>query len=1013
MRREYFGGLLGLLSDRELTRLLIVGSQAPSAWRRWLLHLDGGRELLEALQRERDSRRARARDPALTIDLRTARTWWPDTERNSLGLAALRANLPRFWSTLTAGAPRYTLLLSNAGARLDRQWLADLLVRTPEVQSVTYVSRRSGAGAWNWPLSLGIPDAAAGDRLYRELDTGRYRGLYKPVRLGREGAEVDVLLYPGSLSDKELGQLSAKADAVFALGNAELDPEAANRRMRTLMQRYQAGLSAVCFVPREERGAWVSTVVRELSHNRDVADALFEARLDDARGGEDGSVIRRELSAPMMLGDPAFLERSTIESFAHRLADGLMYSPYPDSSLSVSEDARRLIGYDRGLASLHELGSDLKARIAALTWDSERGDAARLVRLRAEIEQAVARPVLWSAPSVAGVPERPAASAPTARRATPRPVSFDISASAPAPEPPPAAVPGAKSALEPEAPAAHGTQREERSLQVRLTEAARPPASPPAEVLVPHTTYRAHFLIAAEALEGALVASEPLDERPLDPDAAGHALVLIFCPLSAVRAGDGDPYVPAPTQRSLWLPRTGRSDTAEIFFDSGEQVEHFRARVILTHNNRVLQTLLLHADGDGRPAFDPENRYLPGFSSAPHRPPTDITFVVNDNPAGASGVATLLPDSASFIEPPGLTRLVEHIKARLSETNVSVVGGQQRAPLGQQPALGDENVIALIRDLAKYGVAIVQELRDHNLLGRFDSARRVQVVEAVDSAFLPVEFFYTGPPPKSTAKLCPHAVEALAPGKESVHVACRHRRDREFVCPAGFWAFQKCIERQSSRQDAKHHLAPVDADTQSLGPFAHALLAASVRADAQMAGPQGLPTLAQRPPRQVAHVRTWDEWKRQVENAAPRLMLLMPHSADSAETPGIPALEVSGDLLESIELEFGYVQPEGATGPGPVVFLLGCSTALNELPFLAFARKFATAGAVLVVGTLATVHATQAHRLATLLIREVDADPAAKRSFDEALLAIRRELLAQGDPVALCLTAYGHSAWCL
>jgi hypothetical protein len=64
-----------------------------------------------------------------------------------------------------------------------------------------------------------------------------------------------------------------------------------------------------------------------------------------------------------------------------------------------------------------------------------------------------------------------------------------------------------------------------------------------------------------------------------------------------------------------------------------------------------------------------------------------------------------------------------------------------------------------------------------------------------------------------------------------------------------------------------------------------------------------------------------------------------------------------------------------------------------------------------VVGTLSVVHATQARRLAQRLLDTALAPDGQALRLDEALLKVRRGLLAEGNGVAFTLMAYGHSTW--
>ena len=135
----------------------------------------------------------------------------------------------------------------------------------------------------------------------------------------------------------------------------------------------------------------------------------------------------------------------------------------------------------------------------------------------------------------------------------------------------------------------------------------------------------------------------------------------------------------------------------------------------------------------------------------------------------------------------------------------------------------------------------------------------------------------------------------------------------------------------------------------------------------------------------------------------------MPHSDKSSVFAGIPSLEVSKDELAASNLSEKYVHTGDAHGP--LVLLLGCSTSFADLPFLNFVRRFHLKGAPVVVGTLSVVHATQARQLAQRLLALALAPGPQALRLDEAMLQLRRDLLAEGHGVSFTLMAYGHSAW--
>lgn len=520
--------------------------------------------------------------------------------------------------------------------------------------------------------------------------------------------------------------------------------------------------------------------------------------------------------------------------------------------------------------------------------------------------------------------------------------------------------------------------------------------------LVAAQRYLARVHIGAEVDRAALRADKALDESALPPSEQGHDLQVVFCALDTANGVGG--IVPGQVQ-TIHLPKTGPSSVAEFAFTAGRDARAFRARVLIVHRNRILQTLMLSAPDAGADlALRQENTVNPAFASSDSEPAADLAIVINDNPAGVPGITTLANGAASFSEPAGLDVLVKTIEALLSGTNISTAGDSLTL---DSPAL-----VALMVQLATQGYALKRELGRQINLGDFNQAARVQVVEARARAYLPVEFVYTGAPPNINAKLCPNAQKALLAQDASVHDQCQHANDPRYVCPAAFWGMSKCIERQPFGKSDQHLFQVPQPGADSLSPFTAALLAASARvATEDLQGKDGLLSALSALSSKVRLVPSWQAWRKSIlAKPAASLLVLLPHTDNSPDFLNTPALEIQKKWLTSVQLDSAYVLAPNLVGPGPVVLLLGCSTALADVPFLNFVREFKEAGASIVLGTLATVHGTHATRFARTLLEKIKA-AGDGRAFDEILLEVKRAMLAAGDPFVLSLAAYGHSSW--
>lgn len=912
--------------------------------------------------------------------------WWPIDLDRVAGLGMQLAGvsdiddlcdrLNRFWDSARGSEPVHGLLLRSP-AGLDVSWLVELLVQQGPMASVMFESWSEPSQPIDWPLRVGLPPSGAGKDLAQTLNDGWFRELYDPVVV-RGGEAIDILLFPGPLSQAlRSARRSEQRQASLVVVLGGVDQPAPLDALHDLGTHLLATAVAVCDLGASHWPTFFYQLVAELSHNLPFPMALFEAcrRLPTDAGP----------LWPVVLGNPDYVGRNRPLDVARRLAEHLWQlderplEPLPELlPFADGGDKRSTNG---------SVANALDKAAEQWPWTSETQGATMLVRTRRALEQQLG-------PIDLRIARREMA---MAYMAPPTEVDDDLlhiselsllagTEVDPAGEPviiltPPPATRHVKFDLEPAIEATPGLA----------------PAT-----LLPHTDRRLEVFIAEAQVAATVTADAPLDETLLPTSEDGHDLDIVYCPLSPIGEADGRSHIPAPTRSTLHLPPIGSSSRATFTLRCGATVADFRARLIVLHAQRVIQSLLLLPDARGCLTLTVENRYAPGFDSPSADVPADLAFLINDNPDGASGLTTLAPERASFLTPDGLKESIAQMRKILNAAVVAEAG-QDNLTLNR-PALLD-----LMRQLANHGAVIVEELSMQHPLAQLDAARRVQVVEAVDQAYFPVEYLYAGPAPEPGAALCPNALAALADGGDAVHDQCPHKNDEGHVCPASFWGFRKCIERHAPNGDSATVISVPVPGQERLGPFGSALLAASDRARDEMAGPHGLPASVATQVADVTTVSTWAEWKAQVMARPRDLLLLMPHSDKSSVFAGIPSLEVSKDELAASNLSEKYVH----TGDrhGPLVLLLGCSTSFADLPFLNFVRRFHLKGAPAVVGTLSVVHASQAHHIAERLLNLAAAPQEGALRLDEALLKLRRALLAEGNGVSFTLMAYGHSAW--
>jgi hypothetical protein len=80
--------------------------------------------------------------------------------------------------------------------------------------------------------------------------------------------------------------------------------------------------------------------------------------------------------------------------------------------------------------------------------------------------------------------------------------------------------------------------------------------------------------------------------------------------------------------------------------------------------------------------------------------------------------------------------------------------------------------------------------------------------------------------------------------------------------------------------------------------------------------------------------------------------------------------------------------------------------------FLGFASQLRDAGAAIVLTAGATIHTVHAVPAAASFLRTLGAlPPDGPRTLGEVMRTVRREMLAEGNPMVLCLSVFGDADW--
>lgn len=483
------------------------------------------------------------------------------------------------------------------------------------------------------------------------------------------------------------------------------------------------------------------------------------------------------------------------------------------------------------------------------------------------------------------------------------------------------------------------------------------------------------------------------------------------------------------TSQPLRLPRTGVSTPAKFNLIVDAAAATVTCSVLLFQGAALLQSALITGPVSAR------DRAVGG---AQLRIIADGDFVavvgpasaLSDHPVQSSvsthvghpGDALVVSDdgrAASIVSLPGASVLRDQITDALrmaldADSLSTTAAGRKRAAAAQ---------VRLLRSLAKFGNLLYQELpRDIQVLGQQNT---VQLTCGNDD-IVPFEIIYDYGYPKTNATLCPEWQKALHDGR----CTCTPI-DGEVatICPLGFWGLRLVIERQvadsSGVIDGASATGLPSPGRDTLRPMDRVLFAASQRVDCAPGDTKAtaiadtVTTLTERLGKaNVSYVKTWSTWRSTVERTRPGLILSLPHNDRDADN--LPRLEIGrGKVLSVGALDSRYVLGTEPTPDqvGPVVFLLGCNTAKESVPWYSAASAFRRRGASVVVGTLSEALGRQTapmtRLLADLLWGAPDTDPIRATTLGDIMLLIRRRLVAEGMTLGMSLVAFGHAGWML
>ncbi len=463
-------------------------------------------------------------------------------------------------------------------------------------------------------------------------------------------------------------------------------------------------------------------------------------------------------------------------------------------------------------------------------------------------------------------------------------------------------------------------------------------------------------------------------------------------------------------EQPLWLPPEGdlESTIAPFELTVAPAEAEVRALVAVYRGATILQAATL------RGAIVPN-------LAAERAHAGEIELVVD----GVRDVARPMPSGtgASFLTD-GNTTVVAGARTSALTIDVHELGVEARDLVDRIQAgadllaHGEDELERLMCDLAFHGRRLNASIADL-IAEELRAAHRLQIVSTDPTAFLPLELVYDGPQPTDGSRLCPTFRAALAAGDCS---GCAGGGPDAAtadppVCPLRFWGLSKVIERHAALSGDPNGATFAVRSERVDGRQRLRALTGAVVGSSERVAPGDLAAVVSAAQAAFGHavsVADWSSWKAEVKERSPAILVAVPHhELDGRRDPPVSSLEMGHALLPAGGIEPAHVGSGGVL-PGPIVVLLGCNTGLDDTPLDNFAGEFRRQGASVVVCTLGELIVDQASGAAQALVSEL---AAAVRALDstlgDALLQVRRALLAKDVVLGLLVVGHGDADWLL
>ena len=473
-------------------------------------------------------------------------------------------------------------------------------------------------------------------------------------------------------------------------------------------------------------------------------------------------------------------------------------------------------------------------------------------------------------------------------------------------------------------------------------------------------------------------------------------------------------HIKEPLKQKIKLPQFGAS--TECAFDFTPQLAVvFEGQLSVVHRGRVIQTAVITI-----PVTDKKNKrprkdslaikdIIPvrqSLGDLDDRRQFDLALVSTGTAQKRPVLTGISGEHAWLMNPEQCNYITTEINGLLSEVALSVKDYNK----GFESEKGKQLLFDLVLNGCELYSAIVEsELKRPGNRAEMAKKEYIQIVSTRDEAVIPFEFIYDREVPDDDAVLCSNWKKAVQEGK--CPGSCS-KDQRKTICPMGFWGLSKVIERHDvtpelSKGGAAHFIqSEVISGRGNLSIQSPVMLASSARVEKKSLDALGS-LIKSKTGTDPLRAQDWNKWEELVKSGKPNFILALPHTDGHGANS---TLEIGNKTLRSIQVRNSHVRPE-ESGNYPLVALLGCDTSGSALEYSKYIRQFRHKGAGVVIGTIATVYGEHAASMAGMLVEELNNKNSGKERLGEIIRSAKRNAIAKGLIMGLCLVAFGDADW--